>query len=249
MPKSNFTLAFKKEIISKVYFLVFRSDIDLEYKPGQFISLEIAPKTHRAYSVCHVGKTVPSFIDLENDLQELSQGEYICFMISTKPGGTASEFFDNVKEGIELPAIGPSGKFGLKETDLPKVFVATGTGLAPFVPMIRGLLSEDPNSHIDLFFGSWTAKEDFAKKFFPRFNDSSSYPNFRIFSVPEDAQGNTSETIIEGRVTTAIPQVYDRLGDKEFYMCGHPAMVTAMEEVLKKAGVADNQIIMEKFGK
>lgn len=259
MPKLPLKLAYKQQLIPKVFFLAFTSEIELGYTAGQFFSIEVEPKVYRSYSVCYVGKKAPNFYKVGQSLPDLVNGEYICFMISTKPGGTASGFFETVQEGYELNGVGPAGTFKLKETTAEKVFVATGTGLAPFVPMISDLLEANPESKIDLFFGSWTLADSFAANFFYKYLDNSDfpnsltnavYPNFKIFFVAEDMQGNPeSESIFEGRVTTVIPKVIKDLKSKEYYLCGHPAMVGAMEEVLINQGVASEQIVMEKFGK
>lgn len=259
MPKLPLKLVHKEQIIPKVYFLAFTSQVDLGYTAGQFFSIEIEPKVYRSYSVCYVGKKAPNFYKVGNDLPDLEVGEYICFMISTKPGGTASNFFENVQTGIELTGVGPAGTFRLKDNSMDKVFVATGTGLAPFIPMISNLLEANPATKIDLFFGSWTLADSFAVNFFYKYLGNSdfpntvanpNYPNFKIYHVAEDMQGNPeTETIFGGRVTTVIPKVIEDLNSKEYYLCGHPAMVGAMEEVLLNEGVDAEKIVMEKFGK
>ena len=259
MPKLSLTLAAKTQLIPKVYFLAFKVEVELGYKPGQFFSLEIEPKVYRPYSVCYVGKTAPNFYKVSQDLPNLETGEYICFMISTKPGGAASNYFENVQLQTTITGVGPAGDFKLQETPRDKVFVATGTGLAPFIPMISTLLEQNPETKIDLFFGSWTISDSFAANFFYKYLDNDNfpnslynpkYPNFKIYFVAEDMQGNPeSDSIFEGRVTTVIPKVLSDLATKEYYLCGHPAMVGAVEEVLLGQNVEPKNIVSEKFGK
>lgn len=259
MPKVNLKLVHKEQLIPKVFFLAFASDVHLGYIAGQFFSIQVEPKVYRSYSVCYVGRKAPNFYKVGLDLPDLETGEYICFMISTKPGGTASNYFDHIEVGRQLTGVGPAGNFKLKENPLEKVFVATGTGLAPFIPMISTLLEANPTTKIDLFFGSWTLADSFAVNFFYKYLDNSDfpvvasnpkYPNFKIYHVAEDLQGNSeTDTIFGGRVTTVIPKVVKDLNSKEFYLCGHPAMVSAMVEVLLNEGVSAEKIVMEKFGK
>jgi ferredoxin-NADP reductase len=245
MPRIQIQLANKTELAPKVYLLTFKTESEVDYIPGQFLSVEIEPKVNRPYSISYLGKNVPPF-EKDTTLSDLSTGNYISLMISTKPGGTASNFFDNIEVGAELAAIGPSGRFALIEDIKPKVFVATGTGLAPFVAMIHSLLNKNIEAKIDVFFGCWDLSGNFVNRFFD--DISKSAPNLKIYTVAEDLKGEPeTDTIKLGRVTTAIPAIKQDFVNTDFYLCGHPAMVAGMEEVLRQQGAGDHNIVMEKF--
>src|SRR5437879_12812231 len=70
------------------------------------------------------------------------------------PGGLASEFFGRLRPGDEIRFTGPMGFFVL-ELAHPgdAVFAATGTGVAPMVPMIADLLERDERGRIELHWG------------------------------------------------------------------------------------------------
>lgn len=249
MAKINLNLVFKQQLIPKACFLVFKTESEIEFKAGQFFSLEVQPKTYRAYSVAYVGKKAPKF-EIPTSLPDLESGNYICFMISTKPGGVASGYFEKVEVGASLQAVGPSGKFATNSDSNEHVFVSTGTGLAPFVPMIEGLLEQNPENKIDLFFGCWVLTDNFADKFLAKFLHNPKYPNFRMIIVAEDLQGNAENSeLFEGRVTTVIPKLIPNLPDKNYYLCGHPMMVASMNDVLVGEKVPTQKIVMEKFGR
>jgi all-trans-retinol 13,14-reductase len=247
MPKTQLTLLNKTELSPKVYLLTFKTEDDLTYAPGQFLSLEVEPKVNRPYSISYMGKKVPYFETSLQSLPTLTTGDYITLMISTKPGGTASTFFDNITVGTSLNAIGPAGRFKLIPNSKPKVFVATGTGLAPFVSMIHELVHQDPNTRLDVFFGCWDLSGNFVNRFFDDLKTISK--NLNIYTVAEDLKGESETDYLKGgRVTTVIPQTLNDFVDTDFYLCGHPAMVAAMEEVLKQNSATDTNIVMEKFG-
>ena len=246
MPRLNFKLVHKKELISKTYFLVFQTDSEMDFKPGQFFSLEVAPKTFRSYSTVSVSKNPPTYF--ETNLKTLESGFYISFMISTKPGGAASTYFEEIKIDQELSAIGPNGKFALNINNKPKAFVATGTGLAPFVPMIEKVLDKDKQAEIKLFFAVWNKESDFADQFFAKYLNQN-YPNFKIYTVIDEATEDLDEFNLAGRVTTIVPKIVSEANTYDYYLCGHPAMVTAMNEVLEGLGGNNENIFMEKFGK
>lgn len=249
MAKINLNLVFKQQLIPKAYYLVFQTDAEIEFKAGQFFSLEVAPKAYRAYSVAYLGKKAPDF-EISTNLPNLESGNYVCFMISTKPGGIASGYFEKVEVGASLQAVGPSGKFATNQGSNGHVFVSSGTGLSPFVPMIEDLLEKNPENKIDLFFGCWVLTDNFADKFLGKFLHSPKYPNFRMIVVAEDLQGKLENAeLYEGRVTTIIPKLIPNLVDKNYYLCGHPMMVAAMNDVLIAEKVPTEKIVMEKFGR
>ena len=248
MPKQQFKLVYNKELIPKVHFFTFQTDIETNFVPGQFFSLEVAPKVNRSYSTVQCGKIAPNYFD--EGLPNLEVGEYASFMISTKPGGDASKFFEEIELGTSLQAVGPAGQFKLHLNDQAKVFIATGTGLAPFIGIIDQELNINPESKITVFFGCWKISDNFASKFLAKFADKSKYPNFNLFVVPEDLEGGSeSEFVKMGRVTTVIPAVYSDYVKTDFYICGHPLMVADMAVVLENLGAVEKQnLFMEKFG-
>ena len=249
MPKISLKLAYKKQLISKVYFLVFQTESKIETISGQFFSLEVAPKTFRSYSTVYTGQKPPHFFEETQSLPILlGDSSYVCFMISTKPGGLASEYFEKNQIGDELTAIGPNGKFKLVENQNPKVFIATGTGLAPFVAIISDVFEKDKNAKVKLFFGVWTKNDSFVKEFFKTY-PKTDYPNLEIYNVIDNSEGaQLDEYNISGRVTTAIPEVVKDYKATDFYLCGHPMMVSDMAKVLEDLGAKEN-IYLEKFGK
>jgi all-trans-retinol 13,14-reductase len=250
MPRVNFKLVFRHQLISKVHFLVFETANKVDFVPGQFFSLEVSPKTFRSYSTVYVGQKPPEFLGANKSLPVLeNESNYICFMISTKPNGVASKLFEEMSVGMEISAVGPNGKFRISQNkSKPKVFIATGTGLAPFVGMIKQILDENEQAKIQLFFGVWTEADNFVKQFFETYLNSK-YPNFEIYTVIDDSQGvKLDKYNISGRVTTAIPSTIKDFVETEFYLCGHPMMVADMAKILEELGAKEN-IFLEKFGK
>ena len=246
MQRPELKLVYKKTLSPKVYFLVFQSDIDIDYIPGQFLNLKLEEKTIRPYSISYVGKVPPNFNEKTKQLPNLTVGDYISFMISTRPDGDASKIVNQIEEGTVISAIGPSGRFKLSQNSRNKVFVATGTGLAPFVPMIKQALDNDPKTKIDIFFGCWNMGDNFSSMFF----ENDQIENLNIYVVAEDLEGHEeSKYIKEGRVTTLIPEIIESIPETDFYLCGHPGMIGAMEKVLIDNNCPAENIIKEKFGK
>lgn len=247
MPEFFLTLVSKITLTEQVYLLTFVTDRAVSYRPGQFVSLETWPQVFRAYSIAYLGAEKPFFLEGENlPATQPQQNHYLSLLVSTKPGGLASGYFEAVTVGAGLRALNISGRFGLKDTICNKCFVCTGTGLAPFVPMINRVASQFPNMGIDLFFGACQRSQDFSSRFF----DSKLLrrSNFRIYSCIDAETFPESEYLRVGRVTEIIPEKIHDWAATEFYLCGNPFMVKAMEQLLQARGVPPENVCKEAFG-
>jgi ferredoxin-NADP reductase len=140
-----------------------------------------------------------------------------------------------------VQAIGPNGKFLLQSGPRPKCFVASSTGLAPFVEIINQIVQVDPKTPILVYFGVWNPNDDFAGQFL------SGFANVKLITCcdecpPEKLDQNT----VLGRVTQVIPeQLGKSITDYDFYICGNQFMVEAMEKIL--IDLDCSTIYMEKF--
>jgi len=61
----------------------------------------------------------------------------LTLLIRRVPEGTLTPFLASLEPGAELAFSGPRGHFVFRPSDRPVVFVATGTGIAPFSSMVR----------------------------------------------------------------------------------------------------------------
>ena len=246
MPRLNLTLVYKKEIAPKIYFLLYTSEYQITQLPGQFFSLEIAPKAYRPYSSSYWGQNLPDYYQELSSVPS-SAGGYLGFLVNTKPGGAASVYFDATRVGDSVTALGPGGRFGLIDSPNPKIFIATSTGLAPFVPMIKYLLTQDPTTVISLYFGAWVIAGSFAEDFLSRYLDQALYPNFKLITVVDNFQpDDAAKQVIPGRVTTVVPNDVVDFTATDFYLCGNPSMITDMVQILESKGA--QHIYYEKFG-
>lgn len=97
-----------------------RTEEPVEFQPGQYLSVRFGSVT-RPYSIA----SPPTEAELE-------------FCIRRVPGGALTpELLDAVEPGTELTLRGPYGELLLRDPSTRDVvFLATGTGVAPFRPMI-----------------------------------------------------------------------------------------------------------------
>lgn len=250
MPKFTLKWVAKKQIAPQTFFLVFSNRQPfLEYQPGQFASIEVLPGQRRSYSFVFVGKNKPNFLP---DLPEIPEDqEYWVFLVSTKANGLASQFFTNeepTRYFSEFTAIAPLGQFTLvKESKKPKVFICTGTGLAPILNMLQEIWSQNSPSASQLFFGTSQETGNYALDLLKSLN-----PDPRLFclhtcfypgQIDKQITGQTYNQYV-GKVTEIVPQIITNF-EQEFYLCGNPLMVEEMKIWLKAQGA--KYIFSESF--
>jgi NAD(P)H-flavin reductase len=171
------------------------------------------------------------------------KASYWTFLVSSKSGGIASKLFEKIELSYELPFLAPIGRFGVLDTENEKVFVCTGTGLAPFIPMIKKAMTK---AKCTLFFGtSWDAG-DYGRTLCENFGLFEN-PNFVMYSGMFPIQTpNETEFVQNGTVTELLPKYVNEFETKEFYLCGNPFMVLDVEKLLVQNGA--KVIIKENFG-
>jgi len=215
----------KVQLTETIYRLKYQVPVGFVYTPGQFVGARVLPTHTRAYSI----------VGLKDNLLEL--------LIDIKPSGRASKYFAETQVGHEVQILGPYGIYGIK-SDLPnKVFISTGTGISPFIPMIKSLDINKVN--INCLFGVRFDSHDIAYSYFENMLGS----NFKYYQcvTREDPVKPYS---IKGRVTDVLPQlILDgkiNVEDTEFYICGANEMIADVVDELKSKGA--DKIYFEKYG-
>lgn len=147
--------------------------------------------------------------------------------------------------GGEIKFAGPTGNFILHDDPaIPAVFIAGGIGIAPFYSMIRDAARHQAPRQIILFYGNQSPD---TTAFLSELTQiEKNYAGFKLtatFDKPaSDWQGETgfiSHTMIKKYVQD-IHQPY-------YYICGAPAMVTALQETVAEMGVDASQVKVEDF--
>jgi ferredoxin-NADP reductase len=119
MPTHTIYLRKCRRLIGDVYLIRFDRPPGLRFKPGQYIRFS-AGGVHRDYTlICP-----PSGIELE-----------ICLKLV--PGGRFSPHLIGAQRGQRFTIEGPLGYFQFQSDPRRSVFLATGTGVAPFLAFAR----------------------------------------------------------------------------------------------------------------
>ncbi|MCX6610191.1 MAG: FAD-binding oxidoreductase [Acidobacteria bacterium] len=200
-----------------------------EFVPGQWVSMtELVneKKVTRAYSLA----SLPDSNRFEICLNKVDDGLFTPYLFSLKPGDT-------------VPTKGPVGAFTVKSKEREAIFVATGTGVVPYRPMLQQSGYLDQGTKATLIFGARYAeglmfRSDF-EALAARLENFTFVPT--VTRPGEDWQGRT------GRVQPLLWEVLGDRTDVDVYVCGLKEMVESVREELKLRGLDRKQIIVEKY--
>jgi NAD(P)H-flavin reductase len=224
------TVSAKVLLAKKMYEVVVQPSSGekfVDFTPGQFAMVEVAPNIKRAYSIA----------SLPEDSGSLT------FCVGTAPGGVGSKFFESLEIGDTLNLELPYGVFTVKSAEKPLLFVATGSGIAPFKAMVPDLLANRFDRPVDLLFGVRSEADLFYAEFFA--NLAAQYSNFRFLatlSQPTDAWTGSA-----GRVTAILEECGGDYINSQVYICGSKEMIMDVRKVLMAKGLPALSMKFEIF--
>jgi ferredoxin-NADP reductase len=160
--------------------------------------------------------------------------------------GFMSNFLCDMKENADIPCQGPFGDFILRPPMRDTIFVATGTGIAPFRSMLHWLLgdaSRHQGKKLWLVFGNRTERDIYYHEEFLKL--SQAHPNFHY--VPTLSRGGLDWQGLRGYVQQHVPAIAQGRTDMHAYICGLDKMVKANRELLKSLGWDRTSILYEKY--
>jgi len=196
------------------------------FLPGQYVNIDVPGSGQsRSYS-----------------FSSASGETRVGFLIKKIPGGLMSTWLEHAEVGTKLELTGPLGSFYLREVQRPLLFLAGGTGLAPFLSMLEVLARTNPEQKVHLIYGV-TRDLDLVLV-----DEIEAYTkrlaNFTFDTVVADVASSHPR---KGWVTQHMPEDVLNGGDVDVYLCGPPPMVDAVRKHLDDTGVRPNSFHYEKF--
>jgi Na+-transporting NADH:ubiquinone oxidoreductase subunit F len=207
----------------------------IDYVPGQYVQVRVPrgtgeSETVRAYSIA-------------SDPREKGMIELI---VRRAPGGISTTWiFERLREADEVRFSGPYGDFRLTRNDVPAIFVAGASGMAPIRCMLYQMKNEAIRRPARFYFGTNRICEMFHLDQMRQFEKE--LPDFRFVPVvarPEAAEHWNGKT---GLVTEALQSDLADVSGMEAYLCGSPGMIEAAVKVLRDKGMKDANIFYDKF--
>ena len=195
------------------------------FKAGQYvkISIKVNVKDNRGSSKDFSISSSPNTKD------------YIatCLRIPDK-ASEFKQFITSCPIGTKVRIVGPQGVFTLPEkTDRHIVMLAGGIGITPFMSMIRFSGEEGLEYKLHLVYTNKNKKRLAYLKELKILEKKN--PNFNM------------ETLFERINQEFIAEKVKKSQNALWYICGLPAMVVNVREILMKTSVAEKDIFLEEF--
>lgn len=162
-------------------------------------------------------------------------------------GFVSSYLLDRMKVGDVLESTGPAGQFYYNPLVHGKelVFLAGGSGITPFMSMIREATDRMLDRKIHLIYGCRSPQEAIFHQ--ELLNLAAAYANFSYDLVISDPSSDYEG--LTGLIDADL--IASRIGSvegKTFFICGPQEMYAFTIPELKKLGIPDRRIRRELFG-
>ncbi|MDJ0763890.1 MAG: NAD(P)-binding protein [Myxococcota bacterium] len=208
-------LTAKVQLTESIIEANFEIDRPVSYRPGQYARIMYSAQDYGSFSIVRL-------VDCS-----------IRFIIDTKFGGAYADFFNQLQPGDGTVLRLPLGEFTLAQSRHRKVFISTGTGIAPQLSMLSYLATHHPRETVDVYFGCRFVKDDFATRYLEALGTDLDIQRHICLSR------ETGQGLIHGRVTHAMTTLGGDFGDVDFYISGNPKMVHDVEAILITKGASN----------
>jgi benzoate/toluate 1,2-dioxygenase reductase component len=197
------------------------------FLPGQYVNV-LVPGTdqRRSYSLSSPPGAAP-----------------LSFLVRNIPPGVMSTYLrEKAVPGAPVEFIGPDGSFYLREVKRPLLFLAGGTGLAPFLSML-GKIAETGSAYpIHLVYGVTNDVDLVGVERLEQF--ATKIPGFTFFTCVAAADSAHPR---KGYVMAHVEPSRLNGGDVDVYLCGPPPMVDAVRAWLGEQSLTPANFYYEKF--
>jgi NAD(P)H-flavin reductase len=209
------------------------------FEAGQYATLGL---------VGHDGpKLIQRPMSVSSSADDLSEYEFFIRLVDS--GGFTPLLWER-SLGDPINIKGPKGKFLLQGDGRRAVFVASGTGLAPFTSMIDTLRDRGETRDIVVLHGVSHAHDLAWHDELTELEASGEFP-LRYVATVSRPHENPEWPGRTGRVETIVEDQLDEHGltaeNATLYLCGNPDMITAVEEIGLRRGFPSEQIRKELY--
>jgi ferredoxin-NADP reductase len=235
---------FDARVVRSVALSEFTRHLELEvdgvshfgFVPGQWLSVKASTadgeEMTRAYSIA----------------SPPSDNGHFAFCLNRVEDGFMSNHLCTLNEGAKVTFQGPFGDFILRPPLRDTVFIATGTGIAPFRSMLHWLLAADERHQgrqFWLLFGARTEQDLYYREEFEQL--AAKHDNFHFLPTLSRAGDQDDWKGLRGYVQQHLGEVVGMRSDMHAYICGLEKMVKANRELLKSFGWDRTSIRYEKY--
>lgn len=213
---------------------------DYRFIQGQYLTLKAeinGEELRRPYSVC----------------SGLDEGE-LRVAVKQLPGGRFSGYVNgDVAPGDMIDVMTPMGNFHVPlDPDASRHYVgiAGGSGITPFMSIIKTVLAREPHSEFTLFYGNRGFDTIMFRDALADLKDVH-LGRLRVFHVLSDDIPELplfGGLLDEEKIRELSGKLIDVDAVDQFFICGPGPMMEAAKTVLKDLGVEDTKVKLEVFG-
>jgi ferredoxin-NADP reductase len=222
----------KEKLTDNVYLFVFEQK-GLKFEAGQYVILNVP----------YMGSILKRLYSIASPMSD----DKLSLYIEILPSGKASSVLAVSSVGDEFVIQAPAGRFLLsKQSQKKRIFIATGTGIAPFLSMIP-----ESSAQTTLLWGLKKRSDVYALDILQEYKNIYIGFDFTLCLSRETELKNSYEK--NTRVTQELLYLleqYKKEGDLprvEFYLCGSHLMIDDVLRALEVHGVDKKNIFHEKF--
>lgn len=202
------------QIASNTFLLSFERFF--EFKAGQWVALKLLiDESPRLYSIASG-----------------TNSELVEILYDVKPDGQLTGRMSKLKKGDSIYVSEPSGEFLCEKGEA--MFIATGTGIAPFRSMILSGFGEDKK----LIFGARKLELFYFDKDFEEYFGEN---------YVKCCSGEAADNVFKGRVTDYFRNLKQININQKYYLCGRSEMVVELRDILIERNVPFKNIIAEIY--
>lgn len=164
--------------------------------------------------------------------------------------GLASSYVYARKPGDVVTISGPYGEFFIQETEREMCYIGGGAGMAPLRAHIFHLFHTlQTGRRVSYWYGARSKREIFYEDHFRAIEEK--FPNFSFHIALSEPLPEDNWTGPVGFIHQVVLNEYlgkhDAPEDVEYYLCGPPLMLTAVQKMLYDLGVEPEMIRYDEF--
>lgn len=201
----------------------------IDYRPGQYITLQRQDGLSRSYSLA----SHPADGTLELHIRRAPQGRMSGWL------------FDEARENDPLRVRGPAGDcfYTSGQPEQPLLLAGTGTGLAPLAGICRDALRQGHTGPIHLYHGALRPEGLYLQEELQELTRT----NANLQYTPVVLQGGEPAGIANGALDKVIAAIHPKLTGWRGFVCGDPSVVKMLRKKLFLAGMASREIFADAF--
>jgi ferredoxin/flavodoxin---NADP+ reductase len=237
------TVVSRRDPATDLWIIRIRAEADIPYRPGQYVTLGLhldGRIIERPYSIC----SSPIEDEIELFIERVPEGELSDPLFALDVGGEV--IVRRRTKGLFLR--------DAPMLDQPHLFVATVTGIAPFVSLLRTLASRaragdwTPLPVVILQGAARSIELGYAEELATLEREFDWFTYVPTVSRPwEDPEWIGEHGRVEDVLRKYADQAGMRPGNGGVFLCGHPGMISGARAIMRRAGFDDKAIREEQY--